>query len=48
MRGGAFIAGGLLLALGLVVLSPFASKNPDGLEKVTEQQDWLMRTAGGR
>jgi hypothetical protein len=35
-RGAAFLVGGLLLAVSLAVLSPLASKNPDGLEHVTE------------
>lgn len=34
-----FIIGGLLLALGLAFfLSPFASKAPDGLEKVAQEK----------
>jgi cobalt/nickel transport system permease protein len=33
---------GLLLVIGLVILSPLASANPDGLQKVAEQQGFLM------
>ncbi|HET6313982.1 MAG TPA: energy-coupling factor ABC transporter permease, partial [Chloroflexia bacterium] len=39
--GRAIVAGGLALALALVVLSPIASANPDGLEWVAEQQNFL-------
>jgi len=42
-----FIWGGLLLALGLALfLAPFASKAPDGLERVAEDQGFLDRAAG--
>jgi len=34
---------GLLLALALVVAAPLASANPDGLERVAQQQDFLNR-----
>lgn len=37
----AIVAGGLALALALAVLSPIASANPDGLEWVAEQQNFL-------
>lgn len=37
----AIVAGGLVLALALAVLSPIASANPDGLEWVAEQQNFL-------
>jgi hypothetical protein len=38
MKGaGVFLLVGLLLALGLAVASPWASKAPDGLEKVSEK-----------
>ena len=41
------IIGGLLLALGLALfLSPFASKAPDGLERVAEDQGFLARAEG--
>jgi len=41
------ILGGLLLALGLALfLSPFASKAPDGLERVAEDQGFLARAEG--
>jgi cobalt/nickel transport system permease protein len=33
---------GLLLVVGLVILSPLASANPDGLQKVAEQQGFLV------
>ena len=32
---------GLLLAIGLAILSPLASANPDGLERVAEQKGFL-------
>lgn len=32
---------GLLLALGLALLSPLASSHPDGLERVAEDQGFL-------
>jgi ABC-type spermidine/putrescine transport system permease subunit I len=34
---------GLLLALGVVLLSPLASPHPDGLERVAEDQGFLDR-----
>jgi len=41
------IWGGLLLALGLAFfLAPFASKAPDGLERVAEDQGFLARAEG--
>jgi len=44
MAGGKLIwVAGLLLALLLVVASPLASANPDGLEWVAEQQNFLDR-----
>lgn len=36
------LIGGLTIALILAVLSPLASTNPDGLEKVAEQQGFLQ------
>jgi len=36
-RGALFLVAGLLLALALAALSPFASKAPDGLEKVSDE-----------
>jgi cobalt/nickel transport system permease protein len=39
--GRAVIAAGLMIALALAVLSPVASANPDGLEWVAEQQNFL-------
>jgi hypothetical protein len=36
-RGVAFGIGGLLVAVGLAALSPWASKAPDGLEHAAEQ-----------
>jgi hypothetical protein len=39
---GAFVAIALALAIGLAsAVSPFASPNPDGLEKVAEQKAFL-------
>ncbi len=38
-RAGVFLLVGLLLAIGLALLSPLASKNPDGLEKVSEKHE---------
>jgi hypothetical protein len=39
---GAFVAIALALAIGLATaVSPFASPNPDGLEKVAEQKGFL-------
>jgi hypothetical protein len=39
---GAFVAIALALAIGLATaVSPFASPNPDGLEKVAEQKAFL-------
>lgn len=35
------LVGGLLIALILAILSPLASANPDGLEKVAEQQGFI-------
>lgn len=35
---------GLLLALGLALLSPLASPHPDGLERVAEDQGFIDRT----
>lgn len=37
---------GLLLALGLALLSPLASPHPDGLERVAEDQGFLSRARG--
>jgi cobalt/nickel transport system permease protein len=37
---------GLLFALGLAILSPLASSNPDGLEWVAEQGGFLERAQG--
>lgn len=34
---------GLLLALGLAILSPLASPHPDGLERVAEEKGFLDR-----
>ena len=34
---------GLLLALGLALLSPLASPHPDGLERVAEDQGFIDR-----
>lgn len=39
----AFWVSGLLVALGLVLLSPFASTHPDGLEWVAEELGFLSR-----
>jgi len=36
---------GLVLALALAIASPLASSDPDGLEKVAEQQGFLERAA---
>jgi len=36
---------GLVLALALAIASPLASSDPDGLQKVAEQQGFLERTA---
>ena len=36
-RGTAFLLGGILVALALAALSPLASRNPDGLEHVSEK-----------
>lgn len=36
-RSGWFLLSGVLLALALAALSPLASKNPDGLEHVSEK-----------
>jgi cobalt/nickel transport system permease protein len=44
----AIMAGGLALALALAVLSPVASSNPDGLEWVAEQQNFLGQAQGPR
>jgi cobalt/nickel transport system permease protein len=41
VAGWAVWAVGLLLALGLAILAPLASANPDGLEWVAEQQGFL-------
>ncbi|MFQ6117689.1 MAG: PDGLE domain-containing protein [Candidatus Bipolaricaulia bacterium] len=42
------IIGGLLLAFGLALfLSPFASKAPDGLERVAEDKGFIERAEGG-
>ena len=44
LAGGKLVwVAGLLLALLLAVASPLASANPDGLEWVAEQQDFLSR-----
>ncbi len=37
---------GLLLALGVALLSPLASPHPDGLERVAEDQGFLERARG--
>ena len=39
----AIYAGGLLVALLLAILSPIASADPDGLEKVAEENGFLTR-----
>jgi cobalt/nickel transport system permease protein len=44
--GRAIAAGGLLLALALAVLSPIASANPDGLEWVARQQNFMDQAQG--
>jgi cobalt/nickel transport system permease protein len=44
--GRAIVAGGLVLALALAVLSPIASSNPDGLEWVAAQQNFLGQAQG--
>ena len=41
-RGAIAVAGGVVLALVLAVLSPLASQRPDGLMSVAEQQDFLQ------
>jgi hypothetical protein len=38
-RIGVFLLGGLGLAIALAMLSPFASKNPDGLEHVSKEHN---------
>jgi len=38
-RSAGFLLGGLVVALALAALSPLASKNPDGLEHVSEKHD---------
>lgn len=40
-RYGPLLAAGLLLALGIALLSPLASSSPDGLEKVAEEHEFL-------
>ena len=43
----AVTVGGLLLALGLAIfLAPFASKAPDGLERVAQDKGFLERAEG--
>lgn len=45
-RGGrGWIVGGLVIALVVVFFSPFASANPDGLERVAEDWGFLERSA---
>lgn len=44
--GKAVWIGGLLLAVGLAVLAPLASSNPDGLEWVAEQRGFLGLAQG--
>ena len=47
MRLGAFVGGGLLLALLLaLVVSGFASGSPDGLERVAEDKGFLATARG--
>lgn len=46
-RAAWLVVAGTLLALGVAMLSPFASTRPDGLEFVAEQQGFLgLRAAG--
>ncbi len=40
-RGSAWIAVGLLIALGIAFASPLASSHPDGLERVAQDQHFL-------
>ena len=41
------ILGGLVLSLGLAIfLSPFASSEPDGLEKVAEDEGFIEKAEG--
>ncbi len=40
-RGSSWIAVGLLLALAVALLSPLASPDPDGLERVAEEQGFI-------
>jgi len=42
----ALIAGGIGLALIITLFSPFASSNPDGLERVAEDKDFLHHAEG--
>lgn len=37
----AFIGAGLALAIGITLFSPFASDDPDGLERVAEDQGFI-------
>lgn len=46
VKGGLVWVTGLLIALALAIASPLASANPDGLEWVAEQQNFLYRAQG--
>jgi len=41
VKGGGWVIGGLLVALGITLFSPFASALPDGLEWVADKQGFL-------
>lgn len=42
-RGSAWIAAGLIIALAIALASPLASPEPDGLERVAEDEGFLAR-----
>jgi cobalt/nickel transport system permease protein len=42
-RGASYVLVGLIVALGVAILSPLASQSPDGLEFVAERQEFLDR-----
>jgi len=44
--GRGWVVGGVLLALAAVLISPFASSNPDGLERVAENLGFLSSGVG--
>ena len=45
-HGWGWVAAGLLLSLGVVLLAPLASANPDGLERVAIDLGFIGRSAG--